>query len=235
MTEVEQQLREALARHADDAPPPVQLLHAVRVQSRRRRRRQRVAVAGGLALLVVAGVASNPTAAPDRGQQVAAPSVELAPGALPNVDFPYTPPGAEKPFVGLEAGRPVLVYRSAFLTEADRTPKWWARPLALTPSFTFDLVPLGFTMDNMLPSVVTFAPPDVPVSAGFAGKIAVMLDEGSKDGVDVTNEGTVFHRSLGDGRTLTIQVPPAVPLGGADLTRFANGVHPTGQARVGHG
>lgn len=235
MTDVEEQVREALARHADDAPPPVQLLHAVRAQSRRRRRRQRIAVAGGLALVVAAGVASYPAIAPDRGQQAAAAKVALAPGQLPTVTFPYTPPGVRKPFVGLEAGKPVLVSGQAFLTVADRKPGWRDEPLPLTPPFTFDLVPVGFTVDNMLPSVVTFAPPAVPVSAGFAGKIAVLLDEGSADGTDVTNEGTVFHKSLGDGRTLTIQVPGTVPLAGADLERFAAGIRPTAVAEVGHG
>lgn len=235
MTDVEQQLRDALARHAEDAPPPVQLLHVVRVQSRRRRQRHRIAVAGGLALVAAAGVTYYPTVAPDRGQQVAAATVELAPGPLSTVTFPYSPTGIEKPFVGLEAGQPILISGRTFLTVADREAGWKDGSLPLTPPFTFDLVPVGFTVDNVLPSAVTFAPPGTPAGAGFAGKIAVLLDAGSANGTEVTDEGTIFRKSVGDGRTLTIQVPRTVPLAGADLERFAAGIRTTAVAEAGQG
>jgi hypothetical protein len=109
------------------------------------------------------------------------------------------------------------------------------KPMAAHAPFTFELVPAAFTVDNIMPSAVTFAPPGVPADAGFAKKIAVLLDEGSADGTEVTGEGATVRRSLGDGRTLTVQVPATVPLTGTDLARFAQGISPTGAAAVGHG
>jgi hypothetical protein len=281
MTDVEERLRDALARSADDAPAPGQLLHLVRTQSRHRRRR-RAGVAGGL-LLATATVAAVALTgytggSTDRdGPDVADGSVQLVAGQLSDVEFPFTPPrttpaGLGEPVVMLSGGEPMLEYTGGHgmsVTLSSRKPsdpgavvlpvrpgssvviragngltiqvlrKYVARfeekPLVQQAPFTFQLVPAGFTVDNVLPSAVTFAPPGVAAGPGFSDKVAVLLEEGSADGTQVTAEGVTLHRSLGDGRTLTVQVPASVALTGADLARFAAGIKPTGAAVVARG
>jgi hypothetical protein len=275
VTDVEARLRDALAAHADHAPPPRQLLHLVRQESRRRRRRRHAGLVAALGAAVAVAVAVTGVSVVARergGTDMAARSAALVPGPVSYVPFPFTPPSsAGKPTVMLVGGEPTLQYglNAMSVTVSDKTPTdqgavvlpvrpgtsvvirttkplprqtlrdyvagFEDRPLAMPAPFTFDLVPAGFTVDNATPSAVTFAPPGVAPSAGFDGKVAVLLDEGTADGTEVTAEVVILHRSVGDGHTITVQVPASVALTGADLARFAAGIRPTGSAAVGHG
>ncbi len=111
------------------------------------------------------------------------------------------------------------------------------KPLVMAAPYVFDLVPDGFTVDNLTPSAVTFTPPGKAASPDFEGKIAVLLDADytGPEGTQVTDESVVLHRRLGNGRTLTVQVPAGMPLRDADLARFADGVHLGAAAQPGKG
>lgn len=274
MIDVEEQLRQALARHADDAPRSGQLLDRVRMQSRRRKRRYRagvtsvVAIAAAVAAVALVSYEPDPAAS----EQPAAAPVRFAPGPLSDATFPFTPTmplaGSDDPVVALTGGQPTLRYKTGVDVTVGKPPTDNAvvvlaknsisvairsvkpiptgtlqvyvdnllpEPMPLTPPFRFDLVPVGFTVDNVEPAAVTFAPPGVPPSAGFTGKIAVMLDSGSSDETTVTDDSLIVRRSLGDGRTVTVQAPVPLRLSEAELVRFAAGVHPTDRAEVGQG
>lgn len=290
MIDLEERLRATLSAHAADAPPPRQLLHRVRAESRRRRRRRRAGTAGALilasAMLAMAGYATNWTGSGGQypARDGAAPgmahtAVRLVPGQPPAVAFPFTPrtspPGLGEPVVMLIGGEPTLQYgpgvggRAMTVTLSQRTPTdpgavvlpvrpgrsvviratehfdlktlrtyvsgFVDKPLAMAAPFTFELVPAGFTVDNVSPAAVTFAPPGVPPDAGFSDKIAVLLNKGSADGRRVTAEGVTVYRILGDGRTLAVQVPASVALTDSDLDRFAAGIRPTAAAVAGQG
>jgi hypothetical protein len=110
MPELEQLLRDSLAKHIDDAPAPTGGAVAyVRARARRRAWRIRAAAAGLAA--AVAGVATVAVA-----PLVREPSVALAPGALVAgplqvPSFPYAASdslGIGAPTVTLENGQPVL-------------------------------------------------------------------------------------------------------------------------------
>jgi hypothetical protein len=150
----------------------------------------------------------------------------IVPGQVSTVTFPFTPtktlPGLGEPVVMLVGGEPTLQYgpgaggRAMSLTVTERPP---AGPDAMSivhtrsgrqvviqatgglddqtlRDYVNGLVPDGFTVDNVMPSAVTFAPPGVRADAGFTGKIAVLLEEGSASGTDVTG-GAADRRRAG--------------------------------------
>lgn len=296
MTDIEERLRETLARNAESAPRPGHLLHQVHVQSRRRQRRYRagiVGIAGGMALVtaaagvVVAGYGepaergrNDPAAVAPSG--VLSNQVRLVPASSYAATFPLTPrkrlPALGSPVVMLLGGNPTLEYAqgaggaamSVTVTRekpvdvsvsrqvkadlwvgiratgpiGDAALREYAsnldsQPMAPAEPFVFTQAPAGFTVDNVMPSAVTFAPPGTPAGDVFTGKIAVLLgataEDGQTDQIQTTDEGRMLRRDLGQGRTLTVQVPASLAMTDADLIQFAGGIRPTAAAAVGHG
>nr|BFE63385.1 hypothetical protein GCM10020063_079110 [Dactylosporangium thailandense] len=124
---------------------------------------------------------------------------------------------------------------------------------AETP-FTFTLMPSGWTVDDISPAVVTFAPPGTDPNAGFLFKLVVQLDEEpglqpklagpSTAGVRVgerqawlttTPEVQFLQIPVDGGRSLMLQVSPAAALPQDVLLRFAAGIGVTPSAQVSHG
>ncbi|MFI5906616.1 hypothetical protein [Dactylosporangium sp. NPDC051541] len=120
--------------------------------------------------------------------------------------------------------------------------------------FTFDLMPAGWTVDNIQPAVVTFAPPGVQPDESYVDKIAVMLDESPgvepklagpetvevrlgelKAWLTVTDEGQFLQVPVAGDRSLLLQIGPKAVLPQDVLLRFAAGIGVTEAARVSHG
>jgi hypothetical protein len=125
MDDVEAAVRRSLTQRADTAPVGGELLHRVRVETRRRRRRDRMGVVAAvvvglvtfatLAVRLPLGTGEQP-ATPLAPQSLAAGAVHFGSGDVYAVTFPYSP-GArlgdlESPYVTLVAGNPTLDYSS---------------------------------------------------------------------------------------------------------------------------
>jgi hypothetical protein len=324
MTEVEDRLRAALGRRAEQAPPGTTLLHQVQATHGRRRRRRLAALTGGLAAVAVAiSVPVVPRIIGPSGSDLAvaaaAPSaagVSLVPDDPYTATFPLIPgpslAALGPPAVMLVGAVPTLSYRNGTFTIAApsarpfnnasepagstkhpvhgqqarltqtsdagvtrQTLTWqesatqWVQitaapalrtdtllryagglsvgPVPLTRPYTFALVPGGFTVDNVTPTVVTFCPPGVDQDARFGGKIAVMLaapaspatplpghrvDVGGRPGWLSRTGDTLLQVPLADGDILQIQAPASDLISQADLLRFAAGIQPTAAAEV---
>ncbi|WP_433083330.1 hypothetical protein ACQP1P_04365 [Dactylosporangium sp. CA-052675] len=124
---------------------------------------------------------------------------------------------------------------------------------AETP-FTFTLMPSGWTVDDISPAVVTFAPPGTDPDAGYLFKLVVQLDEepgrrpklegpatvGVRVGdrqawLTTTPEVQFLQIPVDGGRSLMLQVSPAAALPQDVLLRFAAGIGVTPSAQVSHG
>ncbi|GAA3276166.1 hypothetical protein Dvina_04845 [Dactylosporangium vinaceum] len=120
--------------------------------------------------------------------------------------------------------------------------------------FTFKLMPSGWTVDNIGPAAVTFAPPGVQPDAGYVNKITVMLDEAPglepklagpqtveiRDGevtawLTTADDGQFLQVPVAGGRSLLVQIGPKAALPQELLLRFAEGIGVTAAARVSHG
>ena len=114
--------------------------------------------------------------------------------------------------------------------------------------FTFRHVPANLTVDNVVPSMVTFRPVDVPPGAGTEFKLTVLLDErlaatpgrtvqvGQLRGVlRRERDYTILSVQQPDQRAVTIQVPPNITVTEPDLLRFAAGIRTTPAAVAGKG
>jgi hypothetical protein len=348
--EIESRLRNALRRHADEAPPGAALLGAVTAESTRRRRLNRVATLSAAAAVLVAIGAAVPFAL--RGTPASGPPVvaEHPSAASPSgpalvrstaptlVTFPYTPPstaGYGAPLVMLTAGHPTLTqelpgseHRSAtltayearpaaptskavpaqttvhgaaataydwrysdddpqiHLTDLQRTLVWqdssgtWltltrgpaagpvselvayaesltARPVQVKAPFVLQLMPAGWSVDNVSPAAMTLCPPDVRPDPSFVDKIAVELDEGpgtqpqSSDSPGTTvapvtvggrqgwlttsPEGAVLVVPVDGGHSLMLQVGPRASLPTDVLVALAASISVTSAAQVSHG
>ncbi|WP_238008058.1 hypothetical protein KZZ52_04950 [Dactylosporangium sp. AC04546] len=122
-----------------------------------------------------------------------------------------------------------------------------AQPANGPVPFTFALMPAGWTVDNIMPTSVTFCPPDVLPGQGFTDKLAVMLNttaDPSGTAVKVGTRGGWLHHQedsttlevpLGDGRSLVFQLMGRATLSDEDLVRLAAGTAVTPDAEVGNG
>ncbi|WP_432985699.1 hypothetical protein [Dactylosporangium sp. CA-233914] len=130
------------------------------------------------------------------------------------------------------------------------------RPGALKAQapFTFGLMPKDWTVDNIDPAGVTFAPPGVTPDASYVDKIAVMLDESSGAEPKITDaptvqvtvggrrawltetaDGQLLQVPVEGGRSLLIQIGAKAALPPEALLRFASEIAVTPAAQVGHG
>jgi hypothetical protein len=120
--------------------------------------------------------------------------------------------------------------------------------------FTFRLMPGGWTVDNITPSVVTFAPPGVGPNSSFVDKIAVQLDE--SPGVEqkiqgpetvavrvgdrqawltTTQEAQFLQIPVEGGHSLLLQIDSKAALPQELLLRFAETIRVTAGAQVSQG
>lgn len=123
------------------------------------------------------------------------------------------------------------------------------QPMTQPGPLVFDLVPSGFTVDNIDPSTVTFCPPGIAPSADFLRKLVVYLQDGQatvQDGLLVTvgdrtgrihaGDGvTVVQLNDNTGHSVVVQVPTALGIAQPDLLRFTAGIHPTAAAAFAKG
>lgn len=123
------------------------------------------------------------------------------------------------------------------------------QPMTQPGTLVFDLVPSGFTVDNIDPSTVTFCPPGTAPGTDFVGKLVVYLEDtqataqdgrlvtvGDRTGRIHSADGvTVLQVNDGTGHSLVVQVPTAFGIAQPDLLRFAAGIHPTAAAAFAKG
>jgi hypothetical protein len=124
---------------------------------------------------------------------------------------------------------------------------------AQTP-FAFKLMPNGWTVDNITPAVVTFAPPGVGPDSSFVDKIAVQLDEspgveqkiqgpetaavrvGDRQAWLTTTPETQFLQiPVEGGHSLLLQIGPKAALPQELLLRFAETITVTPGAQISQG
>jgi hypothetical protein len=124
---------------------------------------------------------------------------------------------------------------------------------AQTP-FAFKLMPSGWTVDNITPTVVTFAPPGVGPDSTFVDKIAVQLDEspgvepkiqgpetvavdvsGRRAWLSTMAEAQFLQIPVEGGHSLLLQVGPKAALPQELLLRFAETITVTPGAQVSKG
>jgi hypothetical protein len=141
----------------------------------------------------------------------------------------------------VELSAPLPTTTTALIDYADGLAD---QPMTQPGPLGFDLVPSGFTVDNLDASTVTFCPPGIAPSADFGGKLVVYLEDGqatAQDGQSVSvgdrtgrihsvDGVTVLRVNDGATHSLVVQAPTALGIARPDLLRFAAGIHPTAGA-----
>jgi hypothetical protein len=134
---------------------------------------------------------------------------------------------------------PALVSYAAGLVAEPQTVAW---------PFTFDVIPLDLTVDNVTPGAVTFRPAWVAPDAAFVNKLTVSLADtssglfgrqvsiGGQPGWLSTGPGaTTIQVEQGQHKVVEVQVWNTIAASTDDLLRFAAGIRPTAAAQTAKG